>query len=412
MKQQSLRAQAEGLQSQLVTWRRELHAHPELSFEEHLTSAFVANVLDGLGGYQVTRNVAKTGVVAELRSGEGPLIALRADMDALPIEEKNTFAFRSQSEGRMHACGHDGHTSMLLGAAVILKSLFAGGKLRGGVRLLFQPAEEAADADGKSGAPYMLEEGALDGVDLALALHVNPAQPYGSLQLWSGAAMASVDTFEGALIGKGSHGGYPHLGVDPLWMLVPVLSALHGIVSRRVSPLETAVVTVGSVNGGSAPNIIPDEVALSGTMRTFDVQTREVLEAEVRRAFSLARELGGDFRLRITRESPALRNAPLANRLMQSALRALYPEAQETWAPFGMPGEDFAYIAEKVPAAMAFLGCATPDRVDRGLHTPIFDMDERCLPMGAALMADCARQALSGEFAVNEDKQSGVVFNA
>ncbi len=412
MKQLSLRAQAEALQTQLITWRRELHAHPELAFEEHLTSAFVANVLDGIGGYQVSRNVGRTGVVAELRSGDGPLIALRADMDALPIEERNTFAFRSQNEGRMHACGHDGHTAMLLGAAILLKSLFAGGSLRGGVRLLFQPAEEAADENGKSGAPYMLEEGALDGVDLALALHMNPAQPYGSLQMWSGNAMASVDTFEGTLIGKGGHGGYPHLGVDPLWMLVPVLSALHGIVSRRVSPLEAAVVTVGSVNGGTACNIIPDEVVLSGTMRTFDVATRAVLEAEIRRAFSLARELGGDYRLNIKHESPPLKNSPQANRLMQAALHRMYPHAQEVWAPFGMPGEDFAFIAEKVPAAMAFLGCATPDGVERGLHTPIFDMDERCLPMGAALMADCVRQALSGRFALDKDKQSGVASNA
>lgn len=403
---------AQALQEELRAWRRHLHARPELAFEEHETSAFVAAELQRLGFLQVRRGVGGTGVVADLRHGAGPTIALRADMDALPIDERNRFAFRSQTPGRMHACGHDAHTAMLLGAAGILQPLFAQGSLAGGVRLIFQPAEEAADAQGRTGAARMLEEGVLEGVDLAMALHVHPHAPTGVVQLADGYAMASVDTFEAVIVGRGGHGGYPEQSVDPIWLLAPVLVALHGIVSRRVSPLETAVVTVGKVTGGRATNVIPDEVTLEGTMRAYEPRTRALLEAEVERALSLVRSLGGDYRLRVRHESPALRNDPEVNRLFVQALSALGGPTRVQWAPFGMGGEDFAFIAGAVPAAMAFLGCSPPDRTPSGLHTPDFDLDERCLPIGAALLAESVRQVLSGASPMPFGPRGGAVGHA
>lgn len=410
--QVAVHSAAQALQEEMRAWRRHLHARPELAFEEHETSDFIAAELERLGILQVRRGVGGTGVVADLRSGAGPTVALRADMDALPIEESNSFAFRSRRPGRMHACGHDAHMAMLLGAAGIIQEMFAAGSLAGGVRLIFQPAEEAADAHGRTGAARMLEEGVLEGVDLALALHVNPAEPTGVVQLADGYAMASVDTFEGVIVGRGGHGGYPEQAIDPIWLLAPVLLALHGIVSRRVSPLDTAVVTVGKVMGGSATNVIPDEVVLEGTMRAYDPQTRALLESEVGRAFSLVHSLGGDYRLRVRHESPALRNAPEVNRLFVGALSALQPPVRVQWAPFGMGGEDFAFMAAAVPAAMAFLGCCPADRAPSGLHRPDFDLDERCLPIGAALLAESVRQFLRGESPLPFGSRGGAASHA
>lgn len=392
--QSSIAVKAEALADQIVSWRRTIHENPELSFHEHQTSAYVASILRQVEGVQVETGVGGTGVVATIGSGSGPIIALRADMDALPIYEQNNHGFASQNPGVMHACGHDAHTSILLGAVHVLAEQFREGQLQGTVRCLFQPAEEAADEQGLTGAPHMIAAGVLEGVSAAIALHMNPERPLGEAWVHNGYSMANVDNFRAIITGTGGHAAYPHLTMDPTWLLVPVLQALHGIVARRVSPLESAVISVGQIHAGTTNNVIPTEVLLEGTMRSYDPDVREQLIAELERAFSVAKTLGGDYRLEIVRGEPALRNAAAVNEAISESIQDLYPNCQITDIPFGLGGEDFGHMSQRIPAAMFFLGCGLPDGVVRGLHTPIFDLDERCLPMGVAILADSARRLL------------------
>ncbi len=384
---------AEALAARLTAHRRHLHAHPELAFHEYETAAYIAAQFRRLPRFRVQTGVAGTGVVAELGQASGPVVLLRADMDALPVVEDTGdpgAAFASTVPGRMHACGHDGHCAMLLGAADILHQLDEAGELGSRVRLIFQPAEEAADGDGHSGAYHLREAGVLSEVGMAWALHLNPQAPLGTMALWDGSAMASCDVFHATLMGRGGHAGYPHLAVDPLWLLGAVLPAIHQIVSRRVSPLEAAAVTVGQIAGGQAPNVIADEVELTGTLRAYSPAVRATLAEELDRALQVARALGGDYRLAIRRDEPPLRNDPRANRALAASFQRLFPTGDIVWEPFGMGGEDFAYLAERVPAALAFLGCGVPGDF-RPLHSPGYAMDERVLPMGAALLAEAAR---------------------
>ncbi|MDR6225169.1 M20 metallopeptidase family protein [Desmospora profundinema] len=389
---------AMGIMPQLVAWRRQIHANPELSFREFETARLVADVLARIPGMAVETEVGVTGVVGRLGSGDGPTIALRADMDALPIQEVTDRSYRSQIPGVMHACGHDAHIAILLGAARILGERFQERKGSGNVHFIFQPAEEYTGTDGKTGAVHMIEAGVLEGVDLALALHMAPEWPVGTLQIHDGYSMASVDTFEGTLYGTGGHGAYPHLGTDPTFLLLPVLQALHGIISRRVSPLEPAVVSVGQIHAGTASNVIPSEVFLQGTIRSYRPDVREQLIREVEQAFGLARQMGGDFTFEVDRGEPVLYNDPNVNRRILEAVRSIYPEFHVVKGPFGMAGEDFSYMTEKVAGAMFFLGCGLPDGVSRELHTPVFDIDERCLPVGAAIMAETAWRYLRESF--------------
>ncbi|HNP70357.1 MAG TPA: M20 family metallopeptidase [Kouleothrix sp.] len=387
---------AQALADELARLRRDIHRHPELAFREVRTAALVADTLREIGGFSVRTGVGITGVVGDLGSGDGPTIAIRADMDALPILEANATDYRSTHDGQMHACGHDGHTAMLLGVAHLLKHEFATGGLRGRVRLLFQPAEEDEGGQPMSGAPMMLRDGALDGVDAVIALHVDSMQPFGKVTMRDGWDSAAADQFKAWITGTGGHGAYPHEATDPLWMLAPVLTALHGIVSRRVDPQKPAVVTVGQIHGGTASNVIPPEVFLHGTMRSYDDDTRALLEAEVERAISIVRSLGGDYRMEVSRGYPAGKNSPLVSGwLARTATDLLGADALDPTPP-GMGAEDFAYMTAKVPGAMFHLGAAVGD-IPRAHHTPVFDIDERCLPVGAAILAETARRFLAGE---------------
>jgi amidohydrolase len=393
----SMVVRAQQISDQLIEWRRKIHANPELSYQEYSTSKFIADILRTIPGMSVEEGVGyPTAVVGTLFSGEGPTIAIRADIDALPILEENNHSFCSNNQGVMHACGHDAHTSILLGVAHLLAELFQASAIQGTVKFLFQPAEETTDENGLTGAVHMIRAGVLEGVDCVLALHMSPENPVGEVQVNAGYSMANVDVFEAAIYGTGGHGAYPHLGTDPIWMLGPVLQAMHGIVSRKVSPLEAAVVSVGQVHAGSASNIIPSEVYVQGTMRSYDPQVREQLIAEVEKAFSIVDILGGSYKYTVVRGEPALNNDPVVNDWIKQTIQELYPECQLRQTPFGLGGEDFAYMAQRVPAAMFFLGCALPDGVKRDLHTPIFDIDERCLAMGAAIMAETATRYLTG----------------
>ena len=390
-------AKANALTEQLIQWRRSIHANPELSFQEYDTANVVAVALQRMGMTRVETGVGKTGVVGTLTSGEGPTIAIRADMDALPILEKTDHDFRSKNEGIMHACGHDAHTAILLGAASLLVDEFQSGTLQGTVKFIFQPAEESTDENGVSGASYMIQDGVLNGVDAILALHMCPWLPVGKVQVNDGPSMASVDVFEGKLYGTGGHGAYPHLGTDPIWMLGPVLQALYGIVARKVSALDSAVISVGQINSGTASNIIPTEVTIEGTVRSYKQDVREFLVSELERVFALTRGLGGDYSFKIERGEPALHNDSVINKWLVQTICDLYPTFQIVEEPFGLGGEDFGWMTERVPGAMFFLGCAIRDGIKRDLHTPIFDIDEACLPVGTAILAETVRRYLAGE---------------
>lgn len=388
---------AQALSDEMTRLRREIHRHPELAFKEVRTAQLVAETLREIGGIDVKTGVGKTGVVGMLGTGDGPTIGIRADMDALPILEATSLPFASQTPGNMHACGHDSHTAILLGVAHLLKQEFATGGLRGNVRFLFQPAEESTGGEHQSGAPMMMDDGALDGVDHVIALHVDSTLPLGKISLRSGPSTAAVDSFKGWITGTGGHGAYPHQGTDPLWMLIPVLSALHGIVARKVDPIKPAVVSLGVVRGGTVSNVIPAEVYLEGTLRSFDPKVRELLIEEVERSLALARAFGGDYRIEIERGYPSGYNDPVVTGWMEQVVNDTLGEGQIDRERAGMGAEDFAYMTQKAPGAMFMLGAATADGVYRAHHTPIFDIDERAFPIGAAVLAETTRRFLAGE---------------
>ncbi|KPV50285.1 peptidase M20, partial [Kouleothrix aurantiaca] len=276
---------------------------------------------------------------------------------------------------------------------------FAAGGLRGRVRLLFQPAEEDEGGQPMSGAPMMLRDGAPDGVDAVIALHVDSMQPFGKVTMRDGWDSAAADQFKAWITGSGGHGAYPHEATDPLWMLGPVLQALHGIVARRVDPQQPAVLTVGQVHAGTASNVIPPEVFLHGTLRSYDEDVRNLLAEQVEHALSIVRPLGGDYRLEISRGYPAGKNsAVVSGWLARTATDMLGADALDPTPP-GMGAEDFAYMTDRVPGAMFHLGAAVGD-MSRAHHTPVFDIDERCLPVGAAILAETARRFLNGEVAL------------
>jgi len=394
--------QAKALSQELIRLRRDFHRHPELGFQEVRTARVVAETLQEIGGMTIRTGVGKTGVVAELGTGAGPTIAIRADMDALPILEKTGAEYASVQPGVMHACGHDAHTAILLGVAHLLKATFAQNNLQGNVRFLFQPAEEVADSEGISGAPRMIEDGALEGVDAIIALHIDSTSPCGTVSIQSGWSSAAADTFDAWLTGSGGHGAFPHLNTDPLWMLGPVLMALHGIVARRVDPLKAAVVSLGQVHAGKASNVIPGEVYLQGTLRSFDPEVREQLIVEVERALELTRSLGGDYRLKIERGYPASWNDPTVTTWLSGVSADLLGAEQVKPECMSMGAEDFAFMGQKAPGAMIMVGAAKADGLVRNHHTDIFDIDEQALPIGAAILAETARRFLAGELSLGQ----------
>jgi amidohydrolase len=389
--------QAEALKDELVRLRRDIHAHPELSFQEVRTAALVADTLNEIGGISVRTGVGKTGVVGELGNDDGPTIAIRADMDALPILAAIDAPYRSSNPGVHHACGHDAHTAMLLGAAHLLRERFANEQLKGRVRFLFQPSEEAWDSEGLSGAPRMINDGALEGVDNVIALHVDSMSPVGQVTVKSGWVTAAVDDFQGWITGTGGHGAYPHAGTDPTFMLISVLTALHGIRARRLHPMDPGVVSVGMIQAGQASNVIPSEVFVRGTLRSFSEQVRSQIAEEVEKAFAVARSFGGDYRLKIDRGYPAGWNDERVSGWMEQVSRDLLGEQSIDKNRRGMGAEDFAYMCQQAPGAMIMVGAQIEDGIGRGHHTPLFDIDERVLPIGSAILAETALRYLRGQ---------------
>ena len=387
---------AQTLSAELIRLRRDIHQHPELGFEEFRTAALVADTLTEIG-LEPQTGIGRTGVVAQIGTGDGPTIAIRADMDALPILENTNLPYASQNNGVMHACGHDAHTAILLGAAHLLQQSFRQDNWHGNVRLIFQPSEEKFDENGMSGATAMIADEALDGIDAVIALHVWSDKPSGKVWFYDGFGLAAVDQFDAWIYGDGGHGAYPHTGSDPLFMLGPILSALYAIPSRQINPLRPSVVSLGKICGGAVHNVIPKEVHLQGTIRSHEEAIRQQLWAEIERALSLSKPLGGDYKLDIVRGYPSLFNNAQVNGWMKEVVIDLVGETAVVEEEFGMGAEDFAYMAQKAPGAMFMLGAAPPGGIERHHHTDTFDIDESTLPLGSAILAETARRFVTGK---------------
>lgn len=383
---------AESIKDQLIEWRRTIHRQPELGFNVYRTADYIAKQLSGLG-IEVQPGVGKSGVVATLGDGNGPVIAVRADMDALPIQETNDVDYASLISDCMHACGHDAHTAMLMGVGLLLSEE----KIPGQVRLLFQPSEENFDEEGVSGAPRMIDDKALDGVDAVIALHVDGTVQTGKIAVEAGPIGAAVDTFHAYVIGQGGHGAFPHQSVDPIWLASYVLNGLYAIPSRQVTPLQPCVVSVGVIRGGSAENVIPDEVYLEGTLRSFAEDVRESLINEVETALKLACNYGGDYRLHIARGYPVLENDPQVVDWLRGVGNDLLGSENIGRKQKSMGAEDFAYMTRKVKGAMFKLGVMQPGAEPRYLHTSNFNIDEDALPIGTAVLTETALRFIYGK---------------
>lgn len=388
--------QARTLTDELVRLRRDLHQHPEMGFREIRTAALVADTLTEIG-LEPKTGIGRTGVVAQIGSGDGPTIAIRADMDALPILEQNDVPYRSQNDGVMHACGHDAHTTILLGVAHLLQQKYREETWTGNVRLLFQPSEEGQDENGISGAPAMIEDGALEDVDACIALHVWSDSPAGKCYFSDGYSMAAQDAFKAWIRADGGHGAYPEQTKDPLFALAPVLTALYGIPSRRINPLRKCVVSLGQIHAGTTNNVIPNAVFLEGTLRSFEPAVREQLRAEVKNALKICEAMGATYELEVIPGYPATYNDSEVNGWLSQTAGDLLGEEAVLKTEFGMGSEDFSYMTEIAKGSMFMLGAAVPDGVARAHHTDIFDIDESVLPVGVAVLAETAHRFVTGQ---------------
>jgi amidohydrolase len=374
----------------MTAWRRELHAHPEIAFREHRTAEFVARTLAGFG-LEVHGGLAGTGIVGTLRRGGGRrAIALRADMDGLPMQEADGLPYRSRFPGAMHGCGHDGHMAMLLGAA---RELAEGGRFDGVVHFVFQPAEE-----NEGGGRVMVEDGLFERfpVEAVFGLHNWPGLPAGHLGVRPGPVMAAFDVFEVSLRGRGAHGAMPHLAIDPVVAAAEMISAFQTIVSRNVSPVEAAVVSVTQVQGGETWNVIPEEVRLRGSTRYFRPDVGRVVEEGVRRvAAGVAKAFGATAEIDYRHQYPATVNEPGQTAVAaRVAAEVMGPERLVTDLPPSLASEDFAFMLQARPGCYACVGNGPADG-GRGLHSPHYDFNDEILPVGAAYWVRLAETILS-----------------
>lgn len=381
------------LQTKLVEWRRRFHKYPELSFQENLTADFVAQKLTEWGIKHRTQ-VAKTGIVATIESNHpGKVLAIRADMDALPIQEENEVSYRSQHDGIMHACGHDGHTAIALGTAYYLAQ--NKDKFQGTVKIIFQPAEE-----GPGGAKPMIEEGALKNpdVDAIIGLHLWNNLPLDTIGVRDGALMAAVECFKCKILGRGGHGAIPQQTVDSIVVGSQIVNALQTIVSRNISPLDSAVVTVGEFQGGTALNVIADTVKMSGTVRYFNPKLEGFINKRIEEIISgICQSYGAKYELDYWQLYPPLiNNSRMAELVKSAALEVVktplgvVPECQT------MGGEDMSFFLQEVPGCYFFLGSANPEKgLDFPHHHPRFNFDENVLGMGVEIFVRCIEKFAS-----------------
>ena len=388
-----VRSQIHSLQPQLVEWRRRLHQRPELGFQEHLSAEFITSKLQEWGIEHQT-GIAKTGIVAQISGSQpGPVLAIRADMDALPIQEENEVPYRSQHDGVMHACGHDGHTAIALGTAYYLaqhQDAFSGT-----VKIIFQPAEE-----GPGGAQPMIEAGVLQNpdVDAIIGLHLWNNLALGTVGVRSGALMAAVECFRVRILGKGGHGAMPHQTVDSVVVAAQIVNALQTIVARNVDPLKSAVVTIGELHAGTALNVIADTARMSGTVRYFNPDQGALIAQRIEQVIAgVCQSLGAHYELDYWRLYPPVINDAEIAKLVRSVAEGvvetpigIVPECQT------MGGEDMSFFLQAVPGCYFFLGSANPAKnLAYPHHHPRFDFDEAALKIGVEMFVRCVEKFCS-----------------
>ena len=376
------------LQDEFTRWRRDIHAHPELGFEEHRTAKFVAEKLESFGCDEVATGIGRTGVVAVIRGRSdksGKVIGLRCDMDALPIHETTGLEYASTNDGVMHACGHDGHTTMLLGAA---KYLAETRNFDGTAVLIFQPAEE-----GRGGGREMVNEGMLDrfGIQKVYGMHNKPGMPLGSFAIRPGPLLAAADRIYITVKGDGTHAAYPHLGRDPIVAASHIIIALQSIVARNVDPLESAVITIGRIRGGDAGNVIPDSVKMIGTARTFSTKIQDIVEARtIEIAETTAHALGCEAEVTYKRDYPVTINDESETSFVADVARAVAGGEIDTRFPPSMGAEDFSFMLNERPGAMIWIGNGD----SANLHNPAYNFNDDIIPAGVSYWAQLVEASM------------------
>lgn len=386
----AVKNKAKAISPALIEMRRYFHQHPEIGLQEYNTAKVIAEKLQALG-LNVTTGVGKTGVVALLKGKRpGKTIALRADMDALPIEEKNEVPYASLNRGFMHGCGHDGHVASLIGAAMILKDMEE--ELAGAVKFIFQPAEE-----GPGGAKRMIADGVLEGVDAIAGVHLWMDVPAGKIGVRYGGMMACLDDIDITIKGKGGHGSMPHQTVDAIVAASHVVCALQTIASRETSPVEPVVISIGTIHGGYAYNIIADEVTMKGTVRAMNPKVREALPAQIERTIAgVAAAMRAEYSYQYHfGYPPVINDQEMTSLLEQAAAEVVGPAKVMQLDNPTMGGEDMSYYLEKVPGSFAFVGIGNPDKgIIHPHHNARFDMDEDALAIAAEFLAVAAVEYL------------------
>ncbi|HEY0079025.1 MAG TPA: amidohydrolase [Pyrinomonadaceae bacterium] len=390
-RQQRIAQAAEALRPKLVEQRRDFHMHPELSNREERTSRVIAERLRALGLEDVKTGVARYGVTALLKGGRpGAVVAVRADIDALPIQETNDVPYKSRTPGVKHACGHDVHTTVELGVAEVLSRMRA--EIPGTIKFIFQPAEEGPPPGEEGGARLMIKEGALENPRprAIFGLHTLPSIEAGQIAFHSGPAMASSDRFTLVISGKGAHGAQPQQGIDAIVVAAEAIAAIQNIRSRRIDPLEPLVITIGTIQGGRRNNVIADEVRMEGTMRTLNEEVRARAHRLMRETLeSISAAYGATFDLQIDEQTLVTYNEPsLVEETLPTIRRVVGDKNALVIKPF-MPAEDFSYYQKVIPGFYYFLGVGNRARgITAGWHTPDFDVDEESLVVGVKVMSN------------------------
>lgn len=378
----TIEAMLADVKEDVLRWRRHIHAHPELSFQEHKTADYIADALASFGGLTLTR-LTPNSVIADLKGAhDGPCFALRADIDALPIQEENDEPFCSTVPGVMHACGHDAHAAMLLGAAKVLTQCQS--MLHGSVRFIFQHAEEVPPG----GAQELVDLGVLDGVEKIFGLHVMPNFPTGEVGLKEGVFCASTDNFDITIVGKGGHGSMPHLCIDPVVIGAEVVTALQNVVSRRTDPLQVPVLTIATFQSGESYNVIPERIKLAGTLRTHHDSVRQQVPQQMEQIIAgITAAHGAQFTLNWTRGYASGNNHPEACAIARKVISAtLGDQALREIAHPLFGGEDFSSYQQKVPGCFLFIGSGNEHiGATYGVHNPRFRLDEAALQTGVRL---------------------------
>ena len=394
MDMERIRTLAEGIEDKVIEYRHDFHAHPELSWKEERTSKKIESVLSRLGYENIRRGFGDTGsgVIADISGQDrGPVIAIRGDIDALPLSEAVDEPWKSQNEGVMHACGHDAHGAILLGVAHVLAEIRD--QLPGTIRLIFQPAEESGI---HSGAKQLISEGVLDGVDAICGLHVWSSLPVGKIGYKSGPMMASADIWDIQVKGKGGHGSRPHEAVDPTIAAATIITTIQTVVSREIDPLDTVVLSVGKIECGTAPNIIPEVATLQGNVRTTSPVIREEIPQRMRR---IAEGIGSALRCSINLDFipvyPVTVNDPYMVEILKETAPGILGEDCLEEMPIVMGSEDFSFYQQKIPGVFCFLGMGDPEKgTDAQHHSPDFKTNDSVLAEGVALLSSVALRYL------------------